>query len=65
VRNYALQGDLVGHRPTSDFCQKHQPIIEFLLELIDEDDPGVMDVFWSWITNRTLGEVRGEVRCMN
>jgi uncharacterized protein len=65
VRNYAIQGDLVGHRPTSDFCHKHKAIIEFLLELIDQDDPGTMDVFWSWITNRTLSEVRGEARCMN
>ena len=65
VRNYALQGDLVGHRPTSDFCLKHQEIIKFLLELIDQDDPGIMDVFWSWITNRTLAEVRGEAPCTN
>jgi His-Xaa-Ser system radical SAM maturase HxsB len=65
VRNYALQGDLVGHRPTSDFCHKHREIINFLLELIDQDDPGTMDVFWSWITNRTPAEVRGEVRCTN
>jgi His-Xaa-Ser system radical SAM maturase HxsB len=63
VRNYAIQGDLVGHRPTSDFCMKHKAILEFLLELVDQDDPGVMDVFWSWITNRTLAEVRGEIPC--
>jgi uncharacterized protein len=63
VRNYAIQGDLVGHRPSSDFCMKHKAIIEFLLELIDQDDPGVMDVIWSWITNRTLAEVRGEIPC--
>ena len=65
VRNYALQGDLVGHRPSSDFCHKHLEIIKFLLELIDQDDPDVMDVFWSWITNRSLAEVRGEAPCTN
>ncbi len=59
VRNYAVQGNLIGHRPTSDFCVKHKEIITFLLELLDQNDPGVMDVFWSWITNRTLAEVRG------
>jgi uncharacterized protein len=63
VRNYAIQGNLVGHRPTSDFCMKHKAILEFLLELIHQDDPGMMDVFWSWITNRTLPEVRGEIPC--
>jgi sarcosine oxidase delta subunit len=65
VRNYALQGNLAGHRPSSDFCMKHKAIIEFLLELINQDDPGVQDVFWSWITNRTLAEVRGEAPCTN
>ncbi|MEW6386398.1 MAG: His-Xaa-Ser system radical SAM maturase HxsB [Thermodesulfobacteriota bacterium] len=63
VRNYAVQGHLAGHRPTSDFCFKHRAIITFLLEILEEDDPEVMDVFWSWITNRTLAEVRGEAAC--
>ena len=63
VRNYAMQGDLVGHKPTSDFCQKHKAIISFLLELLDQGDQDMMDVFWSWITRRTLAEVRGEVPC--
>lgn len=60
VRNYAVQGTLVGHQPTSDFCEKNQTIIQFLLELIQQNDPDVMDVFWSWITNRPLSQVRGE-----
>jgi hypothetical protein len=54
----------VGHQPTSDFCLKHKAVISFLLELLEAGDPGVMDVFWSWITNRTLAEVRGEVACV-
>ncbi len=63
VRNYALQGNLIGHRPTSDFCQKHKAILSFLVELLDRGDQGMMDVFWSWITRRSLAEVRGEVPC--
>lgn len=59
VRNYAEQGDIVGHRPTSDFCRKNMGTIKFLFELIRENDEGVMDVFWSWITKRRLEEVRG------
>ena len=60
IRNYATQNDLVGHRPTNDFCHKNKEIITFLLELIEKDDPDTMDVFWSWITNRSLAEVRGK-----
>ncbi len=59
VRNYATQGNLVGHRPTSDFCFKHREIISFLLDLIEQDNPDTIDVFWSWITNRSLAEVKG------
>jgi uncharacterized protein len=58
IRNYAVQGNLVGHRPTSDFCEKHKAILEFLLGLIDEGDPEVQDVLWAWITNRSVAEIR-------
>jgi hypothetical protein len=52
--------------PGSEFCFKHREILRFLLELVDQDDPGVMDVFWSWITNRSVAEVQGgEARCTN
>uniref|UniRef100_A0A7V4G9K5 His-Xaa-Ser system radical SAM maturase HxsB n=1 Tax=Desulfobacca acetoxidans TaxID=60893 RepID=A0A7V4G9K5_9BACT len=59
IRNYAMEGALVGHQPTSDFCEKHKSILEHLLMLLDENNPEIMDVFWSWITNRPLAEVRG------
>lgn len=58
IRNYAVQGDLIGHRPTSEFCRKHRAILEFLLGLVDEGNPEVQDVFWSWITNRSLKDLR-------
>lgn len=60
IRAYSCQGDamFIGHMPTSEFCKKHKRIISFLMELIEEDDDEVMDVFWSWITNRQLREIR-------
>ena len=64
IRNYAIQGNLVGHRPTSDFCRKHKAIY-IPVGAHRPGDPGVMDVFWSWITNRTLTEVRSESLCTN
>ncbi len=60
IRNYATQGNLVGHVSTSESCAKHKGIIEFLLELIDQNDPKIMDVFWSWVTRRPLNEIRGQ-----
>jgi len=58
VRSYATQGDLVGHRPSSEFCHKNKAIIRFLLEKVEEGDPDTQDVFWSWITQRSFDEVR-------
>jgi len=55
VRNYADQGDIIGHRPTGSFCKKHKTIFEHLFKLIREDKQEVMDVFWSWITKRPIG----------
>lgn len=60
VRNYSTQGDVVGHQPTSESCEKNKGIIEYLFGLIEKGNEDVIDVFWSWITNRSLNEVRGE-----
>lgn len=58
IRNYVECGDIVGHRPTSEFCRKNKAIFDHLFKLIREDNSDVMDVFWSWIANRGLEEVR-------
>jgi His-Xaa-Ser system radical SAM maturase HxsB len=59
IRNYAETKDIIGHRPTSEFCKKNTGIIQFLFDLIRENNPDVMDVFWSWVTHRSLEEIRG------
>jgi len=60
IRNYLETKDIVGHRPTSDFCEKNKEIIKFLFEIIKDNDEDVQDVLWSWITKRDLKEIRGE-----
>lgn len=47
VQNYATQGDMFGHRPTSAFCQKNMEISRYLLELMD-GNPAIERVFRSW-----------------
>jgi His-Xaa-Ser system radical SAM maturase HxsB len=59
VRNYGIQGDLVGHRPTSEFHQINYLMIYHLMGLIKQNDPEIMNVFWSWITNRSIEEIKG------
>jgi radical SAM protein with 4Fe4S-binding SPASM domain len=58
IRDYNETGDIVGHRPSSEFCKKNMAIIEHLFEIIRKNDCKVMDVFWSWITNRSLEEIQ-------
>ena len=54
VRNYLDHKDLMGHRPSSDFCKKNMAIFRHLFSLLLQNDGKVMDVFWSWITRRQL-----------
>jgi uncharacterized protein len=51
IHNFATQGDLVGHRPTSDFCRKNREVIRILLEYLREGDTFTKDLFVSWATS--------------
>ena len=48
VRHYRTQGDVVGYKPTSDFCKKHMGIITHLIRLL-EDDPQAAEILKSWV----------------
>ena len=50
VHNHATQGDMYGHRPTSDFCQKNMEIIRYLIELMDGDEK-IRLIFERWATS--------------
>lgn len=49
VRNYSEQGDIVGHRPTSDMCKKNRAIFHYIFELLERHDPDINRIFWSWL----------------
>lgn len=48
VFHYATQSDVVGHKPSSQFCQKNMSIMRHLILLL-EDDPRAATVLKSWI----------------
>ena len=58
VRNYMSQGDMVGYRPTNDFCIKNKGIFEILFDYIRANEEDTMNVFWSWVTNRSIKEIQ-------
>jgi len=48
VFHHATQGDLIGHRPTSDFCRRNMFVMKHLVTLL-EDDPHAAAVLRSWV----------------
>jgi radical SAM protein with 4Fe4S-binding SPASM domain len=57
VENYATQGDLIGHRPSSRFCGRNMEIIKHLLRLYHGPDPFIRRLFWSWVQNAPADEL--------
>ncbi len=57
IRNYVTQSDVTGYRPASDFCLIHKEIINYLFEIILQNDPEQINIFWSWITIRGLSDI--------
>jgi len=48
VRHYKTQHDLVGFKPSSDFCQKHLGVVKHLVHLL-EDDEAAASILRTWI----------------
>jgi His-Xaa-Ser system radical SAM maturase HxsB len=57
VFNYTTQGDVYGHRPTSDFCKRNMEMIKHLFKLISKRDPEIMRIFLAWIQNTSLAQI--------
>ena len=57
LENFATQGSVVGHRPTSHFHKRNFEIISHLIRLYYGDDPFLRPLFWSWINNRPVRDL--------
>ncbi|MGB0580861.1 MAG: His-Xaa-Ser system radical SAM maturase HxsB [Limisphaerales bacterium] len=53
VFHVATQNDPFGHRPTSEFCQRHTGLFELIFEHLAQQDPTTMRVFLSWLSRRS------------
>jgi len=47
VYHHRTQGDIVGFKPGSGFCQKNMGVIRHLIQLL-EDDPNAVPILKSW-----------------
>jgi His-Xaa-Ser system radical SAM maturase HxsB len=57
IENYATQGTLLGHRPTSSFCRRNMERIKHLLSLYHDGDDFTRRLFWSWVQRAPLDEL--------
>lgn len=48
VFHHATQGDMVGHRPTSGFCDRNMFVFKLLVSLL-EDDPKAAEILRRWV----------------
>jgi uncharacterized protein len=60
VFHYAVNGDMVGHRPTSAFCRRNMEIIRHLFSLVSTEDPELYGIFFAWIRSTSVQEIEME-----
>jgi His-Xaa-Ser system radical SAM maturase HxsB len=58
VYHHAVQGDMIGYRPTSGFCKKNMEMIKHLFGLLRAGNSEIQNILWGWITERNLDEMR-------
>jgi uncharacterized protein len=51
VQNWATQGDPVGHRPTSQFCERQTGLFEYLFDTLRNGDEFTQRLFLAWAAN--------------
>ena len=49
VRNFSTQGDIIGHRPTSSYCEKNMGMIKHVFDIYLNADADLERILWAWI----------------
>lgn len=57
IEHYARQGDPIGHRSFSAFCQKNTELLTHLFKLLRDGDEQTRRVLLSWMSRRSLGDL--------
>lgn len=58
VRNLARHGTMTPYMSKTDTCKRHKAMFIHLLRLLRSSDDYIVDVLWSWLTNRTVQEIQ-------
>lgn len=57
IEHYARQGDPVGHRAFSAFCQKNMALLRHLFVLLRDGSDETQRVLLSWLSRRSLADI--------
>jgi len=57
IEHFARQGDPIGHRSFSTFCQKNTALLTHLFGLLRNGDPSTQRVLMSWLTRRSFNDL--------
>ena len=57
VFNYAVDGDIIGHRPTSAFCHRNMEVIRHLFRLLGREDSVLYRIFFAWVRNSSVQDI--------
>jgi len=57
VEHFARQGDPIGHKRFSSFCEKNTALLSHLFHLLHNDDEATHRVLLSWLAKRSLKDV--------
>ncbi len=60
VYHHTVQGDLVGHRPTSDFHKINFSIIRLIFQYLLDGDPEIRRILVAWAVDKGVSQVRPE-----
>jgi hypothetical protein len=54
IEQYARQGDPIGHRSFSTFCEKNTALLTYLFGQLKDGDDKTRRVLMSWISRRSV-----------
>ncbi|WNF48433.1 His-Xaa-Ser system radical SAM maturase HxsB [Pseudomonas sp. SG20056] len=57
IEHYARQGDPIGHRAFSAFCQRNMELLTHIFRLLRDGDEQTRRVLLSWVSRRSLADL--------
>lgn len=57
IEHFARQGDPIGHRAFSSFCEKNMGLLTHIFAMLRDGDESIQRVLMSWLSRRSLNDL--------